>query len=160
MGVRASALVGGHVGAGVARTLLSTAMIVGLAFAIGYRSQADVGEWCAALGVLVLFVLALSWCCAALGVVARSAEAANGFAFFVGFLPYVSSAVVPIGTMPSWLQGVARNQPLTPVIDSVRSLLAGRDAGGDPLRAVVWSVALIVGAVALTGLLYRRRTTR
>jgi ABC-2 type transport system permease protein len=160
MGVRASTLVGGHVAASVARNAVSTAIVIGVAYAIGYRSDASVGQWVEAMGILVLFVFALSWCCAALGVVARSAEAANGLTFFVSFLPYLSSALVPIATMPHWLQGVARNQPLTPVIDSLRALLAGQSAGDDPWRAVVWSLALIAGAIALTGLLYRRRTTR
>lgn len=160
MGVRAGTLVGGHVGASVARNLVSTAIVIAVATAIGYRSDADVAHWAAAIGILLLFVLALSWCCAALGVLARSAEAANGFTFFISFLPYLSSAVVPIETMPRWLQGVARNQPVTPVIDSIRALLAGRSAGADPVRAVGWSLALIAGAVVLTSVLYRRRTAR
>lgn len=158
MGVRASTLVGGHVGASVGRNVVSTAIVIGVAFALGFRSHADAGQWIAAMAVLTLFVLALSWCCAALGVLARSAEAANGFTFLIGFLPYVSSAIVPIETMPSWLQPVARNQPLTPVIESLRALLAGGSPGDQPWRAAAWSVALIMAAVALTGVLYRRRT--
>jgi ABC-2 type transport system permease protein len=102
-------------------------------------------------------VLALSWLAAAIGIVARSPEAAQGIAFLVSFLPYVSSAFVPIRTMPTALQTVAHNQPATAVIDSMRALLNGGHVGADAWHAIVWSVGIIAVSVALSGVLFRRR---
>ena len=90
MDVRGEALIGGHVVASVARNLLSVALVVVVAVAIGFRPHADVAHWLLAAGVLVLFVLALSWFAAAIGIAARTSEMAQGIAFLVSFLPYVS----------------------------------------------------------------------
>jgi len=157
MDVRGEALIGGHVLASVARNLLSAALVVLVAFAIGFRPHADVAHWLLAVGVLALFVLALSWLAAAIGIVARSPEAAQGIAFLVSFLPYVSSAFVPIHTMPAVLRGVAGNQPATAVIDAIRASLTGGDAGAAAWHAVVWSLGIIVFSIALSGILFRRR---
>lgn len=158
MDVRGEALIGGHVVASVARNLLSAAMVVAVAFAIGFRSQADVAHWLLAGGVLALFVLALSWLAAAIGIFARSPEAAQGIAFLVSFVPYVSSAFVPVRTMPAALRGVASNQPATAVIDTIRGSLAGSPGvGTDAWHAVIWSVGIIVISIGLSGVLFRRR---
>ena len=157
MDVRGEALINGHVIASVARNLLSAAVVVVVAFAIGFRPHADVAGWLGAAGILALYVLALSWLAAAIGIVARSPEAAQGIAFLVSFLPYVSSAFVPIRTMPTALQTVANNQPATAVIDSMRALLNGGHVGADAWHAIVWSVGIIAVSVALSGVLFRRR---
>jgi ABC-2 type transport system permease protein len=157
MDVRGEALVGGHVLASVLRNLISAGIVVGVGVAIGFRSPAGPGRWLAALGILALFVLALSWLAAAIGVVTRSPEAAQGITFLISFLPYPSSAFVPIHTMPSWLQGAARAQPVTAVTDAIRALLDGGPVGASGWHAVAWSLGIIAGSVALAGVLYRRR---
>ena len=157
MDVRGEALINGHVIASVARNLLSAAVVVAVAFAIGFRPHAGVAGWLGAAGILALYVLALSWLAAAIGIVARSPEAAQGIAFLVSFLPYVSSAFVPIRTMPTALQTVANNQPATAVIDSMRALLNGGHVGADAWHAIVWSVGIIAVSVALSGVLFRSR---
>lgn len=157
MDVRGEALIGGHVVASVARNLLSVALVVVVAVAIGFRPHADVAHWLLAAGVLALFVLALSWFAAAIGIAARTPEMAQGIAFLVSFLPYVSSAFVPIHTMPSALQAVARNQPATAVIDTIRASLNGGHIGADAWHAVAWSVGIIMVSIALSGVLFRRR---
>jgi ABC-2 type transport system permease protein len=157
MDVRGEALINGHVVASVARNLLSATLVVAVALAIGFRPHADVADWLAAVGVLGLFVLALSWLAAAIGIVARSPEAAQGIAFLVSFFPYVSSAFVPVRTMPSALQGVANDQPVTAVVDTMRALLNGGHVGADAWQAVAWSVGIIVVSVGLSGILFRHR---
>ena len=157
MDVRGEALINGHVIASVARNLLSAAVVVVVAFVIGFRPHADVAGWLGAAGILALYVLALSWLAAEIGIVARSPEAAQGIAFLVSFLPYVSSAFVPIRTMPAALQVVANNQPATAVIDSMRALMNGGHVGADAWHAIVWSVGIIAVSVALSGVLFRRR---
>ncbi|HEY3717722.1 MAG TPA: ABC transporter permease [Jatrophihabitantaceae bacterium] len=155
--VRGEALINSHVLASIARNLISTALVFAVAFAIGFRSHAPVGNWFGAVGVLVLFVIALSWLAAAIGILARSAEAANGMTFLISFLPYPSSAFVPTHTLPSWLRGFAENQPATPVINSMRALLQGQPVGADAWRAAGWSLGVAAVAVVLAGVLFRRR---
>jgi ABC-2 type transport system permease protein len=157
MDVRGEALIGGHVVASVARNLVSSALVIGVAFAIGFRPHAEVAGWLAAAGVLALFVLALSWLAAAIGIVARSPEAAQGIALLVSFVPYVSSAFVPVRTMPAALRTVANNQPATAVIDTVRASLNGGHVGADAWHAVAWSLAIIVVSIAMSGILFSRR---
>jgi ABC-2 type transport system permease protein len=73
----------------------------------------------------------------------------------VSFLPYPSSAFVPIHTMPSSLQGFASHQP---VIDTLRALLTGTPVGSSAWHAVAWSVAIMAVSVALAGFLFQRRS--
>jgi ABC-2 type transport system permease protein len=156
--VRPQSLLAGHVVASVARNLASAALAVTVAFAIGYDPAAGIGDWLAAVGLLTLFILAISWLAAAIGVVTRSPEAAQGIAFFVSFLAYPSSAFVPIHTMPSWLQGFAGHQPVTEVIDALRALLGGHAPGAAAWSAVAWSVGIMLVSVVLAGVLFGRRT--
>ena len=151
------ALLAGHVGASVARNLVSTVLVLAAAFLIGFRPGGDLAAWAGAGGMLVLFILAMSWLSAAVGLVASSPEAASGFTFFVLFLPYPSSAFVPIETMPSWLQGFATNQPVTAVIETIRGLLVGTPLDGAPRRAVLWCALLLAVAIVLSDVLFRRR---
>ena len=159
MDIGGPAVLTGHVVASVTRNLLSTVLVLAVAFLIGFRPHADPAQWLAALGVLVVFVIAFSWLSAAIGLVARSPEAANGFSFFVTFLPYPSSAFVPIDTMPSWLHGFAEHQPFTPVIESMRGLLLGTPVGNAPWLALAWCGGILVAAVTASGFLFRRRTS-
>jgi ABC-2 type transport system permease protein len=155
--VRGESLLAGHVVASVMRNALSTVLVVLVALLIGFRPDAGVLQWLAAGGVLGLFVLALSWLAAAIGIVVRSPEAASGITFLVSFLPYPSSAFVPVHTMPDWLQTFALNQPATAVIDTLRALLRGDAPGAAAWHAVVWSLTIMAASVVLAGVLYRRR---
>jgi ABC-2 type transport system permease protein len=159
MDVGGAAVLAGHVAASVARNLASTILVFGVAFLIGFRPSAGPLAWLAAVGILLLFILALSWLSAAVGLLATSPEAASGFTFFVSFLPYPSSAFVPIATMPPWLRGVAQHQPVTPVIETIRGLFLGKPVGADPWLALIWCGGILLASIALASLLFRRRTT-
>ncbi|MFF8280225.1 ABC transporter permease [Streptomyces lateritius] len=151
-------ILAGHVGASVARNLLATALVFGVAFLIGFRPSATVSGWLAAIGLLLAFITAISWLAAAVGLLARSPEAAGGATFFMMFLPYPSSAFVPIDTMPGWLHGFARHQPVTPVIESLRGLLLDQPVGAAPWIALAWCAGILAVAVAASGGLFRLRT--
>jgi ABC-2 type transport system permease protein len=159
MDVAGASVLAGHVAASVVRNLASTVLVFGVAFLIGFRPSAGPLDWLAAAGVLLLFILAISWLAAAVGLLARSPEAAGGFSFLVMFLPYPSSAFVPIDTMPAWIHGFAANQPVTPVIETLRGLLLGLPVGTSPVRAVAWCLGILVASVAVSGVLFRRRTS-
>jgi ABC-2 type transport system permease protein len=158
MDVRGEVVVAGHVIASVLRNLASTVLVFAVAIPIGFRSSASPLAWLAAAGVFALFVFAMSWLCAALGVAASSPEAATGLTFLIIFLPYPSSAFVPIKTMPSWLQGFAHHQPATCVIDTLRGLLLGGPVAAQAWPAVVWSLGIATFGVVLAGVLFRRKT--
>jgi ABC-2 type transport system permease protein len=129
MAVTRSAFLAGHVVESVLRNLVTTSLVVGVAVALGFRPTANPLQWLGAIAILVLFMTALSWVAAGLGLLAQNPEAANGFTFIFMFLPYVSSAFVPPETMPSWLRWFAHNQPITPVTETVRGLLMRQPIG-------------------------------
>ncbi len=156
--VPGQALLAGHVIASIVRNAASTLLVFGVALLIGFQPHASPLAWAAAVGVLLLFVLAISCLAAVAGLLATSAEAASGFVFAIIFLPYPSSTFVPIATMPTWLQGFARDQPVTPVVETLRGLLLGTPVGASPWHAVAWCGGIMVGAVAISGVLFRRRT--
>jgi ABC-2 type transport system permease protein len=156
--VGGASVLAGHVAASVARNAASTVIVLGVGVLIGFRPDATPLEWLAAAGMLALFVLALSWFAAVIGLLARTPEGANGFTFFVMFLPYPSSAFVPIDTMPGWIHGFATHQPVTPVIETIRSLLLGTPAGSSPWQALAWCTGILAVSIALAGALFRRRT--
>jgi ABC-2 type transport system permease protein len=158
MDISGPAVVGGQVAASVVRNLASSVLVFGLALAIGFRPHADLLGWLATIGMLLLFMLAVSWLAAAVGLLAGTPEGANGFTFLVMFLPYASSAFVPIATMPSWLHGFARNQPCTPVIETIRALLAGDPVGASAQRAGFWCAGILIVSVLASTVLFRRRT--
>jgi ABC-2 type transport system permease protein len=160
MDVGGPAILSGHVTASAMRNAASTVLVLGVALLIGFRPSAGPLDWLAVGGVLLAYALAMSWLAAAIGLLARSPEAANGFTFVVAFLPYASSAFVPVDTMPSWIQGFAEHQPVTPVTETVRALLLGGSAGAEALTALAWCAGILALSVAVSGVLLRKRTQR
>ena len=164
MPVSSWTVLSGHVVASLVKNLVTTAIVFGVSILLGFRPAATALEWLAAVGMILLFVGWVTWLAAFVGVLVRSPDAAGGFSFFVMFLPYVSSAFVPVDTLPDWLRGFAEHQPVTPVIETVRGLLAGDAAGvggtapGDVAAlAITWCVGLgLVFAVA-AGVAFRAR---
>ena len=157
MPIVSSAVLTGHVVASVARNTLSTLLVVGVALLCGFRPDATAVEWLAAAGLLLLFVLALSWIAVCFGLLARTVEGANGFGFFVLFLPYLSSAFVPVDTMRAGLRAVAAHQPITPVAETLRGLLLGTPVGSYGGQALAWCAGLLVVSYAAATALFERR---
>ncbi|MDX2972068.1 ABC transporter permease [Kribbella solani] len=158
--IRSFAVLTGHVVASVARNAASTAIVILASLAMGFRPDGGVIDWLAAIGLLLLYVVALSWLAAGLGVIAKTVESASTLSFFMLFLPYLSSAFVPPDSMPKWLQPISEHQPITPVIEAVRSLLTGTPMGNNGRLALAWCCGLLLFSVLLATALYRRRTSR
>ena len=156
MPITSSAVVTGHVVASVVRNLVATALVIGVAFAVGWRPDATVAEWVAALGFVVLFILAISWLSAAFGLLLKTVEAANAYTFVLLFLPYVSSAFVPTSTMPSGLHGFAEHQPVTPVIETLRGLWMGTPIDDNALLAIAWCGGILALSYTWAIWLFRR----
>jgi ABC-2 type transport system permease protein len=158
MAISRSSVLTGHVVESVVRNLLTTGIVIVVAVALGFRPTADPLKWLAALAVIAMFVLALSWISVALGLLARNPEAAQGFTFFLMFIPYVSSAFVPTDTMPTWLRSFAEHQPVTPVIETLRGLLMGTDIGNSAMLAVAWCTAIGLAGYLWASLIFKRKT--
>ena len=160
LSVPGAAVLAGHVGASVARNLVSTGLVLAVALLDGFRPHASALDWLAAAALLVAFMAAVSWIAACVGLLTRDPEAASGFSMLMTFVPYVSSAFVPPSTMPGVLRRIAEHQPVTPVIETLRALLLGTPAGGHAVAALAWCAGgIVLGAVA-AGRLFRARTAR
>ena len=150
-------LLAGHVTASLLRNVVSTVLVVAVAVGLGFRPHSDPARLAVALGVLLLFVAAVSWLAATFGLAVSAPEAANGAMFFLMFVCYASSAFVPVRTMPWWLRGFARHQPATPVTETLRGLLLGQP-DGQLWAALGWCGGILIVSVLLSTVLFRRRT--
>lgn len=156
MAVTRGALLAGHVGGSVVRTLVATAVVIGLALLIGFRPKASVGDWFAVAGIVAAFAFALAWLSAALGLVAKSVAGANGSTLPIAFLlPFLSSTFVPADSMPIGVRWFAANQPFTAVVESMRALLTGTPVGSTAYLALAWCAA-----IALAGYLWAQVALR
>ena len=160
---RSSVLVG-RAFADSAIQLWGLTISVAAGFAVGFRVHNSWGAALAAAALVMLFGFVFEWLFVLLGMVAGSAQAAQGLALVVFPFTFVSSAYIPVSTMPSWMRGFADNQPVTVMVDAVRCLtqgepaeaLLGHAAGYYVVRALLWSAALLVVFVPLAVARYRR----
>lgn len=155
--IRTSAVLTGHVAASVARNAMSTTIVITAAVAMGFRPSATFTDWLLAAGLLLLYVLTLSWFAAGLGVIAKSVEAAGALSFIMLFLPYLSSAFVPPDTMPHFLRGISEHQPITPVIETVRGLLTETPVNDNGWIALLWCTGMLAASSTFAAWLFRRR---
>jgi ABC-type polysaccharide/polyol phosphate export permease len=143
------------------RAALAVAIMWVVGMAVGFRPEGSLAAILLAIGIMLLFGFALSWVGVAAGAAVRTPEALQGIIFAVVFpLTFVSSAFVPIATLPEWLRPFAENQPMTVVVNAVRDLTLGLDLYQDTLPAILWSVGILIVGFPLGIWLYNRRTTQ
>ncbi|SEG84534.1 ABC-2 type transport system permease protein [Thermomonospora echinospora] len=152
MAISRASVLTGHVAGGMIQTLLSMAVVVGVAVSLGFRPTAGPVEWLAAIGLLALFVLAITWLSVALGLVAKSVETASNTPMPLLLLPFLGSGFVPTASMPEALRWFAEYQPFTPVIETLRGLLLGTPIGDSAVVAIAWCMG-----IALAGYLWAKR---
>src|SRR6202167_3493913 len=153
MNVSRGAVLTGHVVATMLISSIAIAVIIGMAFALGFRSAASPLDWLGAIGVALAAAFAAAWLTVALGMAAKTPESAGLTVVPVLLLPFVSSAVVPGAKMGQGIRQFAEYQPFTPIIESLRGLLAGTPSGGDAAAALAWCAG-----IALVGDLWSRAT--
>ena len=146
-----------HVLTSLAANAVSLVLVIGVALAMGFRSSAGALAWLAVAGILLLFMLALTWIAVIPGLTAKSVDGASAFSYPLIFLPFISSAFVPTGKMPGPVRAFASNQPVTSIVDTIRHLFAGQPVGSGIWTAVGWCVGILVVAYVLAGVAYRRR---
>lgn len=157
MPIARSAVLWAHVFTSLVANLASLAVVVGVAFLVGFRPAAGVLEWLAVVGILVVYILALTWIAVIAGLSAKTVDGASAFSYPLIFLPFISSAFVPTETMPGPVRWFAENQPTTSIVDAVRNLFTARPVGADIWVALAWCVGILVVAYAGAVLTYRRR---
>jgi ABC-2 type transport system permease protein len=148
MDVSRGAVLTGHVVVTLLRSLIAIAAIIGVAFALGFRSSAGVLDWLGAIGLIVLVGFAAAWLTVALGLAAKTPESAGLATVPLIMLPFFSSAIVPADKMGQGVRQFAEYQPFTPIIETLRGLLSGAPSAGPAVAAVAWSVGIgLVGYV-------------
>lgn len=159
-----TSIVAGRALADTAMMIFNLVLICAISFLVGFRLHGSVGDSIAAFGLIVVFGFALEWVFLSLGLLAGNAQAAQGLAFLVFPLTFVSSAYVPVDSMPKWMQAFADHQPITMMVDAVRALtqgaaaetVLGHDAGFYVVRALLWSAAITAVFAPLAVMKYRR----
>ncbi|MER8036661.1 ABC transporter permease [Streptomyces hydrogenans] len=145
MAIHRPSILVGHVVGSVLQCLMSVLLVGAVAVAIGFRStDATALEWLAAFGLTALIALALTWIAVGMGLVSPNAEAASNNALPLVVLPLISSAFVPIDSMPGWFRPIAEYQPFTPAIETLRGLLLGTGIGHNGWLALAWCAGLTV----------------
>jgi ABC-2 type transport system permease protein len=157
MPIARSSVLWAHVLTSLAANLISLVIVLGVAFLMGFRTTAGIPAWLAVAGILTLFTLALTWLAIIPGLSATSVEGASAFSYPLIFLPFISSAFVPTETMPGPLRWFAEHQPITPIANTLRDLLARQAVDTDVWTALAWCASLLIAAFVLATATYRHR---
>jgi ABC transporter DrrB family efflux protein len=155
------AVVAGRILADVGTNVIQLVVMFTVGIAAGFWFTTSVGEVVAGIVLLLFLGYAFSWVFAFIGLTASSPEAANAFGFTILFpLTFLSSAFVPVDTMPGWLQPIAEHNPFTTMVDAARALFVGTPAGNDIWLAVVWGIVITGVFSVLSVWRYRRAVVR
>jgi ABC-2 type transport system permease protein len=158
MPVAPSSILSGQALSSTLSNLFSSALVLLVAVAIGFRTSAGVLEWLLFAGLVVFLTLATTWMAIFFGLWAKSAEGAGSFSYILMLLIFISPSFVPTGSMTPVLRGFAENQPFTPIIETMRSLLTSGTPGNKVWFALAWCGVILVVMYVLAIWQYKRRT--
>ena len=156
MAVARSAVLTGHVVGAALQTLIGVVVVAAAALGVGFRPHANVAEWLAALGVVLLLTFAVTWLCVGLGLSAKSVETASNSPMFLILLPFLGSGFVPADSLPTGMRWFAEYEPFTPVTETLRGLLTGTRIGDNLLVTIAWCAGTAVLSYAWSRRLYER----
>jgi len=159
MPIAKSAVLSGHVLAATIRNLLIAFVIIGVALLIGFRPEANFFQWLGVIGILNLYILAVTWISVLVGLTVRSSESAISIMTIMSILPFFSSGFAPTETMPVALQTFANHQPMTPVIETLRALMLNGELGKNLQLTLIWWIAILVIAYLASIQAYKRKLT-
>jgi ABC-2 type transport system permease protein len=158
MPIARSAVLWAHVLTSVVANVISLVVVVLVALAMGFRSDAGVLDWLAVAGILVLFTLTLTWLAVIPGLSAKTVDGAGAFAYPPIFLPFISSAFVPTHSMPGPVRAFADNQPVTSIVNTIRDLLTHQPVSTSIWTALAWCLGILIIAYAFAMAAYHRKT--
>jgi ABC-2 type transport system permease protein len=156
MPIARSASLWGHVLTSLVSNAISVVIIILVALIMGFRSPAGILSWLAVAGILALFTLALTWIAVIAGLSAKSVDGAGAFSYPIIFLPFISSAFVPTGTMPAVVRAFAENQPVTSIVETIRALLSNQPVGNEIWIALAWCVGIMLVAYLFAMRVYKK----
>jgi len=157
MPIARSSVLWAHVLTSLVASLVSVVVVVDVALLMGFRSGAGVLAWLAIAGILILFTLALTWLAVIAGLSATTVDGASAFSYPLIFLPFISSAFVATATMPGPVRAFAENQPVTPIVNTIRDLYAQQPISTDIWIALAWCAGILIVAYALAMATYHRK---
>lgn len=160
MPIARSGILWAHVLTSLAANMISVAIVVGVALLMGFRSGAGVLAWLGIAGILALFTLALTWVAVIAGLTAKTVDGASAFSYPLIFLPFVSSAFVPTGSMPGPVRVFAENQPVTSIVNTIRDLFAQQPVGSDIWVSVAWCLGILVAAIIGAVVIYKKKISQ
>jgi ABC-2 type transport system permease protein len=157
MPVAPSSVLSGQAVSSTLSNLFSCFLVLLVALLVGFRPEADAVAWLWFVGLLVLFTLATTWLAILFGLLAKTVEGAGAFSYILLLLIFISPSFVPTDSMTSVLRGFAENQPMTPIIETMRSLLTEGTPGPDIWATLAWAAGILVVSYTLALGVYRRR---
>ncbi|MFJ3959302.1 ABC transporter permease [Arthrobacter sp. NPDC090010] len=157
MPIARSSVLWAHVLTSLVANAITLAIIFGVGFLMGFRTGASVLAWLGVIGILLLFTLALTWLAIIAGLSAKTTDGASAFSYPLIFLPFISSAFVPTGTMPGPVRWFAENQPVTSIVNTIQALFAQQPVGNDIWVALAWCVGILVVGYVFAIIAYRKK---
>jgi ABC-2 type transport system permease protein len=157
MPIKRSSVLWAHVLTSLVSNALTVVVVILVALLMGFRSNANILDWLAVVGILGLFTLALTWLAVIPGLTAGSMEGATAYSYPLIFLPFISSAFVPTETMPTIVRTFAENQPVTSIVNSIRALLYEGDVGNGIWIALAWCAGLMFLAYFIANIVFKRQ---
>jgi ABC-2 type transport system permease protein len=156
MAIWRPAVLAGHVLGSMIQTILAVVLVIAVAVLVGFRPSAGALEWLAAIGVLAMITLALTWLSVAIGLAATSIETASNTPMFLMLLPFLGSGFVPTASMPAGLRQFAAYQPFTSFTDTLRGLLTGGAIGSHAAVTAIWCAGIAVAGYVWAVARYNR----
>jgi len=152
-----SAVLVGRTLADLVRNFFVVILMCIVGFIVGWTIGTNVWGLLGAVGIILAFSYSLSWVFAIVGLMVKDAETAQAVSFpILAPLVFASSAFVPVATMPSWLQGWAKNQPVSVVVNAARALTIGGPTSEYVIKAIIWIVGIIAVCAPIAVARYRR----
>ncbi|WP_075982706.1 ABC transporter permease [Bacillus massilinigeriensis] len=157
MPIKRSSILWAHVLTSLVSNALTVLVVMVVALLMGFRPNADILDWLAVVGILGLFTLALTWLAVIPGLTAGSMEGATAYSYPLIFLPFISSAFVPTETMPKVVRVFAENQPVTSIVNSIRTLLYEGTVSSGIWTALSWCIGIMVIAYFIASKVFKRQ---
>lgn len=157
MPVAPSSILGGHAISSVISNLVSVVIILLIALLVGFRSEAGIAEWLVFGGILLLFTIATTWTAIMFGLLAKTAEGSGAFSYVFLLLLFVSPAFIVTEKLNHVVRTFAENQPMTPIIETMRSLLTHGTIGDKAWIATGWCILLFVVSYMIALRIYKRK---
>lgn len=158
MPIASSSPLWGHVLTSLISNYISLIILIIVAFLMGFHPSATIPNWFAIIGILTLFILALTWIAIITGLIAKTADGASAFAYPLILISFISSAFVPTDTMSTVVRVFAENQPLTAIVDTLRALFYNLPVGNEIWSALAWCIGIIIVAYIIAMRLYNQQS--